>query len=143
ELRAKRLELVKEFRANVARVGVLVNPDNPASAPELKAMQATAQLLQLDLQLFELRRPSELVAAFESMEETRVEALETGDDAVAATNVSSIAALATRGRLLSIGSRELAQAGGLMGYGVDILAAYRRAGVFVEKILKGAKPGDL
>ena len=77
------------------------------------------------------------------MEQSHVEAVETGDDGVSLSNIGAIAALATRGRLPSIGPTGLPKAGGLMGYDVNVLAMYRRAAVFVDKILKGAKPADL
>ncbi|HKG01430.1 MAG TPA: ABC transporter substrate binding protein, partial [Xanthobacteraceae bacterium] len=77
------------------------------------------------------------------IERAGAEAVETGDDGMVAGNLGAIAALAARGRLLSTGPKEVAQAGGLMGYGVDIFATYRRAGIFVDKILKGASPADL
>jgi putative tryptophan/tyrosine transport system substrate-binding protein len=77
------------------------------------------------------------------MEQEGVEAVETGDEAVFVGNAGAIAALATRGRLLSVGPSEVPRAGGLIGYGIDISATYRRAAVFVDKILKGTKPADL
>jgi putative tryptophan/tyrosine transport system substrate-binding protein len=127
----------------IARVAVLLNPDNPASVPELQAMEVAAKSLKVRLQPFRLRAPSEFVNAFESMEQEGVEAVETGDEAVFVGNAGAIAALATRGRLLSIGPSEVPRAGGLIGYGVDIPSAFRRAALFVDKILKGTKPADL
>jgi putative tryptophan/tyrosine transport system substrate-binding protein len=143
ELRAKRIELLKEVMPRIVRVAVLLNPDNPASVSESQAMEVAAKSLNVSLQPFRLRVPSEFVSAFESMEQEGVEAVETGDEAVFVGNVGAIAALATRGRLLSIGPSEVPRAGGLIGYGVDISSAFRRAAVFVDKILKGTKPADL
>jgi putative tryptophan/tyrosine transport system substrate-binding protein len=145
ELRAKRIELLKEIVPGLAQVAVLLNPDNPAIEPELRAMERTAQSLNVHLQSFRLQ-PRDLVGAFEQMEERHAQAVETGDDPVFTADagaIAAIAALAARGRLLSIGPTQFAKAGGLMGYGVDILASFRRAAVFVDKILKGAKPADL
>jgi len=143
ELRAKRIELLKEIVPRITQVAVLLDADNPASGPELQAMETAAQALNVRLQPFRLRGASEFVSAFEKMEQARAEALETGDGPLATSNVGAIAALATRGRLLSIGPTEIPRAGGLIGYGVDAIAAYRRSAGLVDKILKGAKPADL
>src|SRR5262249_45728838 len=83
---------------------------------------------------------SEFVSAFEKMERARADAIETGDGPLASSNAGAIAALATRARLLSIGPTEIPQAGGLIGYGVDAIAAYRRSAGLVDKILKGGQP---
>jgi putative tryptophan/tyrosine transport system substrate-binding protein len=143
ELRAKRVELLKEVMPRITHVAVVLNPDNPASGPEFQAMETAAQALNIKLQPFRLREPSELVSAFERMEQTHAEAVETGDDVLSVTNVGAIVALAARGRLLSIGPEDVPRAGGIIGYGVDFVAVFRRAGFFVDKILKGANPADL
>jgi putative ABC transport system substrate-binding protein len=143
ELRAKRIELLKEVMPRLAQVAVILNADNPATGPEFKAMETTAQSLNIKLQPFRLRGPDELVSAFESMEHAHVEAVETGDDPLSIGNAGAIVALATRGRLLSIGPEEVARAGGIMGYGADVVALFRHAAFFVDKILKGTKPADL
>ena len=77
------------------------------------------------------------------MESERTEALAMGDDFMITANAKTIAALAEKLRLASIGSKDYPRAGGLMGYGVDFLAMYRRAAIFVDKILKGTKPADI
>jgi putative ABC transport system substrate-binding protein len=143
ELRAKRVELLKEVMPRLTQVAVILNADNPATGPEFQAMETTAQSLNIKLQPFRLRGPSELVSAFESMEQAHVEAVETGDDPLSVGNVGAIVALAARGRLLSIGPEEVARAGGIMGYGADVVAIFRHAAFFVDKILKGTKPADL
>jgi ABC-type uncharacterized transport system substrate-binding protein len=124
-------------------VAVILNADNPATGPEFQAMEATAQSLSVKLLPFRLRTSSELVSAFESMEQASVEAVETGDDVLSVGNVGVIVALAARGRLLTIGPEDVARAGGTMGYGVDFVAIFRRAASFVDRILKGANPADL
>ena len=144
ELRAKRIELLKEVMPHLTDVAVILNVDNPAAVgPEFQAMEKAAQALNINLQPFRLREPSELVSAFEKMEQTHAEAVETGDDVLSISNVGAIAALAARGRLLSIGPEDVPRAGGIIGYGVDFVAVFRRAAFFVDKILKGTKPADL
>ena len=143
ELRAKRIELLKDVMPRLTQVAVILNAGNPATRLEFQAMETTAQALNIKLQPFRLREPSELVSAFERMEQAHVEAVETGDDPLSVGNVGAIVVLAARGRLLSIGPEEVARAGGTMGYGVDAVAIYRHTALFVDKILKGANPADL
>ena len=138
ELRAKRVELLKEVMPRLTHVAVILNADNPAAVgPEFQAMEKAAQALNVKLQPFRLREPSELVSAFEKMEQTHVEAVETGDDPLAVGNVGAIVALASRARLLSIGSEDVPRAGGIIGYGADFVALFRHAAFFVDRILKG------
>ncbi len=144
ELRAKRIELLKELMPHLTRVAVILNADNPAAVgPEFQAMEKAAQALNIKLQPFRLREPSELVSAFEKMEQAQAEAVETGDDPLSVGNVGAIVALAARGRLLSIGPEDVPRAGGVIGYGADIVALFRSAAIFVDRIFKGANPADL
>ena len=99
-----------------------------------------AQVLNIKLQPFQLREPSELVSAFEKMERTHAEAVETGDDTLSVGNVGAIVALASRARLLLIGPDDVPRAGGVIGYGADFVAIFRRAAIFVDRY---AKPADL
>jgi putative ABC transport system substrate-binding protein len=144
EINAKRVELLKEMMPRLSRVAVLLNPNNPLSiGPELRAMEAAAQTLKIELQQFPVRSANELGSAFEKMEQTHAEAVAVSDEGIFNANIKAIADLSSQRRLLSIGSNELAQVGGLIGYGVDFVAMYRRAAVFVDKILKGSKPADI
>jgi putative tryptophan/tyrosine transport system substrate-binding protein len=123
------------------RVAILWNADNPFKGLEL--MELTARTLKLELQQFAVRGPSEFEGAFERMEQGRAEAVAIDDDGMLFANARAVAALAIRRRLLSIGRKEMAQAGGLIGYGADAIAISRRSAAFVDKILKGGKPADI
>jgi putative tryptophan/tyrosine transport system substrate-binding protein len=142
EVEAKRVELLKEAMPRLNEVGILSNPDNASSEPELRAMETVARTIKVGLQQFLVREPSDFNDVFERMEQGHVEAVVSQDDAVLTANVQVIAALMLKQRLPSIGGTELAEAGGLMGYGVDFVASYRRAAL-VDKILKGTSPADI
>ena len=143
ELAAKRLEVLRDTLPRMRRVAVLHNPNNPAMAPVLKAMQQSAQSLKLELQEVGVRGPDELEGAFAAMAAKRAEAVVVVEDAMLNGNIKRIAELAAKHRLPSIGLPELAEAGGLMAYGVDLIQRFNRAAFFVDKILKGTKVGDL
>ncbi len=143
ELAAKRLELLRETLPRVTRVARLVNPDNPAMGPVFQGMEPTAKSLKLELESIEVRGPADFERAFKTMADKHVGGVVILEDGMINANIQAIAALAAGLRLPSIGITEFAQAGGLMAYGVSLSDMYRRAAVFVDKILKGAKPGDL
>ncbi len=143
EINAKRLELLKEAVPRASRVALLLNPDNPAKEPLLKAMEAAARSLKVELQQFEVRSPDEFAGAFSAMTKRRVEAVAIIDDAMLIAHAGRIADLAVKNRLPTIGFREYADVGGLMAYAVNFPDIWRRAAVFVDKLLKGAKPADL
>jgi putative ABC transport system substrate-binding protein len=143
ELNAKRLELLKEAIPHIRRVGVLLNPDNSSHAPALRAMEAAAKSLQLEVHPFAAREPGQLAGAFSAMAERRMEAVEVVDDRILIVSGTTIANLAITHRLPVIGGRELIEGDGLMAYGVDFAPMYRRTASFVDKILKGAKPAEL
>jgi putative tryptophan/tyrosine transport system substrate-binding protein len=144
ELAAKRIELLKDLMPQMTRVAVLMNPGNPvAIGAELQAMQTTAQSLKVELQQVLVRGPNEFESAFERMQQRLAAAVAVSDDSMLIANIRAIAAIATTRRFVSIGNKEFAQAGGLMGYGIDFFATYRRAAVFVDRILKGGRPADI
>jgi len=143
ELVVKRLELLKEAAPKVTRVAVLLNPGNPAHGPVIQAMEPAARLLKVELQQFAVGGPNEIESAFSAMVKRRADALAVIDDAMLIAHARRIAELAVKNRMPSVGLKEHADAGGLMAYGVDSLDGWRHAAVFVDKILKGAKPGDL
>lgn len=144
ELSAKRLEILRDALPKTKRVGVLFNRDNPAhTGPVSKAIEQTAGSLKLDLHRFGVRGPGEFDNAFGEMATRKVDAVLVIEDPMIVANFKGIADLAAKKRPPSISSSEAADAGCLMAYGVNLLEMYRGAGVFVDKILKGARPGDI
>jgi putative ABC transport system substrate-binding protein len=143
ELRMKRIELLKEIAPRIARVAVILNADNQAAESEFKAMETAAKSLNMELQPYRLRYPGDLPGALSEMAQAKVEAVETGDDQIALGNIGAVIAQAVKARLLTVGPEDVPRNGGIMGYGVDVIATYRYAAVLVDKILKGAKPGEL
>jgi ABC-type uncharacterized transport system substrate-binding protein len=143
ELNAKRLEVLKEACPSISHPTALSNPDNPVSRPIIPAMQSAATALSLILGVARAQGPSEFDRAFEALAESHADSVVVTEDGEFAPNFPTIAALALKNRLPSIGAKEYGDAGGLIGYGANILALYRRAAYFVDRILKGAKPADL
>jgi len=143
ELGPKRLELIKEAVPRVSRVAYLVNPENPAFGPNLRAMWMTAKALKLELQPFEARGAGDIEGAFSEIVKRHMNAVVIQDETSFVVNSGRIADRAIKDRLASTGGREFAKAGGLIGYGRVLAEQDRRAAVYVDKILKGAKPADL
>ena len=129
----------------LSRVAVLWNPQGGGYSPlAWKEIQLPARQLSVQLHSLEVRSPSELDKAFKDATRARAGALFIAGDPVFATNLKRIADLAAKSRLPSIYQiSEFADAGGLVAYGPDRADLFRRAATFVDKILKGAKPGDL
>jgi putative tryptophan/tyrosine transport system substrate-binding protein len=144
ELIAKQMELLKEAVPNLSRVAALSNPANPTHAPRLRAANIAAQGLRVSLELIEARTPSELNKAFATMMRARVGGVLVLTDPMFNVEARRLAQLAATSRLPAMyGFRTWVDAGGLMGYGPNLPDLYRRAAAYVDKILKGAKPGDL
>src|SRR5205823_5763619 len=141
-LTGKYLELLKATVPGLSRVGFLWNPAIPDRAYELQETEAAAQALALGVHSLEARTPEELEAAVEAA--GRLDGLLLQNSVLSSRNLARIADLAARNLLPTMsGYPEFAAAGGLMGYGPDRTDQYRRAATYVDKILKGAKPGDL
>ncbi|MDX1376851.1 MAG: ABC transporter substrate-binding protein [Burkholderiales bacterium] len=143
ELNAKRLALLKEVAPRIVRAGVLVNPVNASVEPSLKAMQPTGQTLGVELRVVEARTPGGIDSAFAKLAHDRADALVVQQDTLFAANHERIARLAAGAGIPSVGNKEYAEAGGLLGYGASDAALYRRGAYFVDRILKGARPADL
>jgi len=144
ETSGKRLELLKEIVPGLTRLAILYNSANPVSEPELKSTQAAGRLLNLELVSIGAKEPKELESAFSLMVRERADALIVLSDAMFLGRREQIAQLAAAHRLPAIfWTGDYAKVGGLIGYGPDGVTLARRAASHVDKILKGAKAGDL
>jgi putative ABC transport system substrate-binding protein len=144
ELAAKRLQLLKEAVPKVSRVAVLWDPGYSDYAADWRALRAAAQALGVTLQSVEVRGPAELETGFSVMAAERAEALITFADSLTYVYAQRLAELAAKSSLpATYAYHEIADAGGLMSYGPNIPDMFRHSVVFVDKILKGAKPADL
>ena len=144
EVSAKRLQLFKEVVPKLSRVATLWNPENSALVYALKEMQDAAGTLGVMLQPQEVRGPKDFAAAFATIAQERPDALLALQNAVTMQQRGEITDFAMRERLPSMFQEKgWAQAGGLMSYGEDLAAMYRRAAFYVDRIFKGANPADL
>ena len=144
DLAAKRIELLKDAFPRIARLGVLYNPDEVATTPELHETEKAARTLGVKLDLLQSHRADELESLFATASRDGVDALIVFAHGFAYRNGKRIVELAAHyHRPTMYGYREFVEIGGLMSYGPNLLAVVRRAATHVDKILKGAKPGDL
>jgi putative ABC transport system substrate-binding protein len=143
ELAAKRLEIIRDAMPRVQRVAALFNVDNPGYIPILKAMELAAKTLKLELQQFPVHKPEDFDGALAAMAEKRADAFTPIEGPLTYANTRTLADLAAKRRLPSIGFPEFADAGGLLGFGVSTVDMFGRAPYFVDKIFKGSKAGDL
>jgi putative ABC transport system substrate-binding protein len=141
---AKFLELLMIMAPKASRIGVLENPDSPSNAGYLTAIQAAAPKLKVAVLPTSARTAQEIEQSYARMSRERVRAAIILPDGFYLQQVRQLAELAVRYRIPSIwGGRQYPDAGGLMSYGFSPPDNYRRAAAYVDKILKGAKPGDL
>jgi putative ABC transport system substrate-binding protein len=144
ELVAKRVELLHELVPKVAIIALLVNPTNRYTETETQVSQETAGSLGLQLRVLNASTAAEIDAAFEGLPQTRTDVLLVSADLFLLSRREQIVARAAEHLLPAIyGWREYATAGGLMSYGPSLFEAYRLVGVYVGKILNGAKPADM
>jgi putative ABC transport system substrate-binding protein len=144
ELSGKRLELLGQVVRNMPRVAILMNPDNPVTAVFVEETRVAAQKLGVQLQALEVRNPREIEHVFDAAPGERAAGLIVFDDPVLFSHRKQIVALAAKRRLPAMyGFREFVDEGGLMSYGPDRVDHYRRTALYVDKILRGAKPADL
>ena len=140
----KRLELLKDVAPLASRIAVLLNPANPSNPIQLKDIQAAAPAFRVTLISLEVKGPDDIDPAFTTIVKQRPGAVLVLGDRLFATHQSQIIKLAVKNRLPTIYSQSLyVEAGGLMSYGANFTDQYRRVAIYVDKILKGAKPADL
>jgi putative ABC transport system substrate-binding protein len=143
-LSGKRLEFLKEAMPQLARVAYLFNPANPFFTFERPSVETDARALGVQLQPVAVRHPDEFAVAFATIVEQRPDALFIADDILFLIHVQQIVDFATTHQLPTMGSRrEIVAAGGLMAFGYSPRELLQRAAIYVDKILKGARPGDL
>jgi putative ABC transport system substrate-binding protein len=143
ETAGKRVELLREIVPSLRRLAIVANPGNPSNTLDMGEAQAAAHTLGLEVAKFEFRRAEDIAPGFQALK-SRGDALYVCNDPLFFTNRIRINALALGARLpTTYGFREHVEAGGLMSYGANFPNLFRRAADFVDKILRGAKPGDL
>ena len=144
ELSGGRLERLKQALPGVARVAILRNPAGPLLRPLSPPVEEAARALGVELLPVEYRSADDLEGAFRAAARGRADAVFPLTDAIVTNAQARVAALAAQHRLPAVYElREFAEAGGLMAYGANIPELYRRAAAYVDRILKGAKPGEL
>ena len=146
DLAAKRLQLLKEAIPRLTQVAVLWNPDTPYHAEVIEDLKIAAPALSIKLKLVAVRRPEDFSSAFLTVKHAQAQALYVVEDPIYAfrTNRESLVALASKGRLPTVyGLRQFADEGGFIAYGADIGDMFRRSAQYVDRILRGARPGDL
>jgi putative tryptophan/tyrosine transport system substrate-binding protein len=144
DIETKRLGLLRELLPGSKRIAVLYNLDNPATTLQWKDLETAAPSMGVKLQLFDVRKPEGLEPAFAAASQQHADGLIVGQDGLFIANRKQVAELAAKYRLPAIyRSMEAVEAGALMAYGANYPDLYYRAAVYVDKIFKGAKPGDL
>jgi ABC-type uncharacterized transport system substrate-binding protein len=144
EISGKRLELLKEIVPRLSRVAVLGTATQPGNAQALKEMGLAAETLGVHFQYLDVRDPKDIDTSFHAASTSRAEALLTLATPVLTAQTKRVIELAAKHRLpVMYAGPEAANAGGLMSYGVSLSYLHRRAALYVDKILKGAKPAEL
>ena len=144
ELTAKRLELVRQLLPQTAKVAVLINPNSPEVAPQLADVQSASRAAGQPILILNVSNESDFDTAFASLAQHRADALLVTNDAFFFNRRDQIVAMAAHHAVPTIyDRREYAAAGGLISYGANYVDAYRQAGIYAGRILKGEKPADL
>jgi putative ABC transport system substrate-binding protein len=140
----KRVAILRELLPKCERIAALMNLSNPSRRAEWSAVEEAARALGIATQVLDARTAEGLERSFESAVRFAADALVVGSDTLVQTNQSLVISLASMHRLPSIYTfRDFVEAGGLLSYGVSLPDLYRRAAGYVDRILKGARPGDL
>lgn len=144
QLGGKRLELLKQMIPPLSRVGIFWNPPNPTYGPVLREFEAAALGMGLELVRLEVRVPEDFESAFAAATQHRAGALIATGDPLTTNRIQVLASLALQHRMpMLMESRAFTEAGGLLAHGADRTDSFRRAATYVDKILKGAHPGEL
>jgi len=144
ELSGKRLELIREIFPRAERIAVLANRANPATAPVLRATESAGQQMRMKLRILDVRQPAELGAAFDTMRREHTDALVLVADPLLFSERPRIIQLAARHRLPAVYEMRLfPEAGGLLSYGPLSQERFQRMALYVDRILRGARPGEL
>jgi len=139
----KHLEILKESVPRIKRVAYLMNPNSDLAVSNLRELRVSVKLLKVEVQPFEVSSPNQIESAFAAMSKQGIDSVLIQEEPMLFVNAKSVATQAATYRIPSIGFASLAEAGGLIGYGASATHLFRRAAVFVDKILKGANPSDL
>ena len=143
DLAGKRLEFLREVLPGLSRLAIMANVGYQASVVEIGEIQAAARKLTLEVEVLEIRRAEDIAPAFGTLK-SGTQALYVCGDALVTANRARISTLALGARLPTIyPDRAFLEAGGLMAYGANNADLFRRAAEYVDKILRGARPGDL
>ena len=143
EIAAKRLEMLKAAMPHLARVAILLNPNSGVAPGTLEAVKSTATALNVELIEVAARSPDDFDDAFTHALNRRADGLIVIDDSMFVANMRRLGKLSAAKRLAGAGSSEYAEGGGLLVYGVDYPELWRRAPLFVDKILKGSNPATI
>ena len=144
ELTGKQLELIREILPRASRVALLANRDNTATAVVIRTAEGAAAQMAIQLHVVKVRQPAELDAAFETIARMRSDALVVAVDPMFSSQRRRIVELEARHRIpAAYGSSTFPEVGGLLSYGQHRTERFRRAAAYVDRVLKGAKPGDL
>jgi ABC-type uncharacterized transport system substrate-binding protein len=144
ELIPKRIELLSMLVSGMGRIAFLQNMSNPVAGSQWEELKNATRSLRIEPLLLDVRKSEDIVRAFDAAEGQRVNAVAVGNDSVTHASRRQIVELAARYRLPAIyATREFVDEGGLMAYSVNYSDLYRRAATYVDKILKGVRPGDL
>jgi putative ABC transport system substrate-binding protein len=143
-LEAKKLGLFREMLPQATKFAILINPAFPPSRLESSEIMAAARILKIDVELFRASNADEIEAAFRSIAQQQFPGLIVGADTFFQTEFAAMSALSAQYELPVIAfDRAFPAVGGLMSYGIDLVDAHRQVGLYVGRILSGAKPADL
>jgi putative ABC transport system substrate-binding protein len=144
ELYAKRMQLLKEVKPQLARVAVLWNPDHPAHPIAVEELKAAAPSLSIELSFASVRRPEQFGPTFAEVNRAQAQAMYVVDDPIFFAHRTTLLSLASKAQMPTIHEQSRwPEADAFMSYGVDAKDQFRRAALYVARILKGAKPADL